>query len=131
MIFRLDVRDTEFCVRVMLVFQLMLFHYSRPIPDNSTSYLEVWVTAQRRIFLQPLRAGMNPALNNEACFAHGDDMSGGSFLEFPFGYVDAKNLTPGKGGAGAEFKDQDWVRAIRHGVNPEGTSLLIMPATAF
>jgi len=55
----------------------------------------------------------------------------GPFLEFSFGYVDAKNLTPGKGGAGTEFKDQDWVRAIRHGVNPEGHSLLVMPATAF
>jgi mono/diheme cytochrome c family protein len=58
-------------------------------------------------------------------------MSGGPFLAFPFGYVDAKNLTPAKGGAGAEFKDQDWVRALRHGVNPEGHTLLIMPATAF
>jgi mono/diheme cytochrome c family protein len=67
----------------------------------------------------------------ECIGCHGDDMSGKPFLVFPFGYVDAKNLTPGKGGAGAEFKDQDWVRAIRHGVNPEGTSLLIMPATAF
>jgi mono/diheme cytochrome c family protein len=67
----------------------------------------------------------------ECIGCHGDDLSGGPFSEFPFGYVDAKNLTPGKGGAGTEFNDQDWVRAIRHGVNPENTSLLIMPATAF
>jgi mono/diheme cytochrome c family protein len=62
---------------------------------------------------------------------HGDDLSGGAFFEAPFGYVDAKNLTLGKGGAGAEFEDQDWVRAIRHGVNPEDHSLLIMPAQNF
>jgi mono/diheme cytochrome c family protein len=67
----------------------------------------------------------------ECVGCHGNDLSGGPFLEFPFGYIDAKNLTPGKGGAGTEFKDPDWVRAIRHGVNPEGHSLLIMPATAF
>lgn len=67
----------------------------------------------------------------ECIGCHGDDLSGRPFVEFPFGYIDAKNLTPGKGGAGTEFSDQDWVRAIRHGVNPEGHSLLVMPATAF
>jgi mono/diheme cytochrome c family protein len=59
---------------------------------------------------------------------HGDDLSGGPFFEAPFGYIDAKNLTSGKGGEGSEFKDEDWVRALRHGVNPEGHSLLIMPS---
>ncbi len=67
----------------------------------------------------------------ECIGCHGDDLSGGVFFEAPFGYIDAKNLTSGTGGAGTEFKDQDWVRAIRHGVNPENTSLLIMPATNF
>ena len=67
----------------------------------------------------------------ECIGCHGDDLSGGPFVELPFGYLDAKNLTPGKGGAGTEFTDQDWIRAIRHGVNPEGHSLLVMPATAF
>jgi mono/diheme cytochrome c family protein len=67
----------------------------------------------------------------ECIGCHGDDLSGKPFVEFPFGYIDAKNLTPGKGGAGIEFNDQDWVRAIRHGVNPEDRSLLVMPATAF
>ena len=67
----------------------------------------------------------------ECIGCHGDDLSGKPFVEFPFGYIDAKNLTPGKGGAGTEFNDQDWVRAIRHGVNPEGHGLLVMPATAF
>jgi len=67
----------------------------------------------------------------ECIGCHHDDLSGGAFFEAPFGYVDAKNLTPGKGGAGTEFKDQDWTRAIRHGVNPEDHSLLIMPAIDF
>jgi mono/diheme cytochrome c family protein len=67
----------------------------------------------------------------ECIGCHGDNLSGGPFVEFPFGYLDAKNLTSGKGGAGTEFADQDWVRAIRHGVNPEGQSLLVMPSTAF
>jgi mono/diheme cytochrome c family protein len=62
---------------------------------------------------------------------HGEDLSGGNFFEAPFGYIDAKNLTPGKGGAGSEFTNADWVRAIRHGVNPDGHTLLIMPAPVF
>lgn len=67
----------------------------------------------------------------ECIGCHGDDLSGGPFFEAPFGNIDAKNLTPGKGGAGSEFKDADWVRALRHGVNPEGHSLLIMPSVFF
>jgi mono/diheme cytochrome c family protein len=67
----------------------------------------------------------------ECIGCHGDDLSGGVFLEAPFGYFDAKNLTPGLGGAGTEFTDQDWVRAIRYGINPEGLSLIIMPAQSF
>ena len=67
----------------------------------------------------------------ECIGCHGTDLSGGAFFAAPFGYIDAKNLTPGIGGAGTEFKDRDWVRAIRHGVNPEDHSLLIMPAPNF
>lgn len=25
------------------------------------------------------------------------------------------------------FKDADWVRAIRHGIKPDGTSMFVMP----
>jgi mono/diheme cytochrome c family protein len=67
----------------------------------------------------------------ECIGCHKVDLSGGSFFNAPFGYIDAKNLTPGQGGAGTEFKDKDWVRAIRHGVNPEDHSLFIMPANNF
>jgi mono/diheme cytochrome c family protein len=67
----------------------------------------------------------------ECIGCHGDDLSGGPFFEAPFGYIDAKNLTSGKGGAGSEFTDADWIRALRHGVNPEGHSLLIMPSLFF
>jgi mono/diheme cytochrome c family protein len=70
-------------------------------------------------------------VKTECIGCHGDDLSGGDFFDAPFGYFDAKNLTPGKGGSGTEFTDADWVRALRHGVNPEGHSLLIMPAQHF
>jgi mono/diheme cytochrome c family protein len=68
----------------------------------------------------------------ECIGCHKADLSGDpSFFDAPFGHIESKNLTPGKGGAGSEFKDKDWVRAIRHGVNPEDHSLFIMPAPNF
>jgi mono/diheme cytochrome c family protein len=62
---------------------------------------------------------------------HKADLSGGPFFEAPFGYTDAANLTPGKGGLGASYSDQDWVRSLRHGVRPDGTAVLIMPSHYF
>ena len=67
----------------------------------------------------------------ECIGCHTDNLSGGPFFEAPFATIDAKNLTSGKGGAGSEFKDADWIRALRHGVNPEDHSLIIMPASDF
>ena len=60
-------------------------------------------------------------------------MEGNIYLDDPaIGKVVASNLTEGKGGvAGKYTSDQDWVRAIRHGVRPDGTPLLFMPATEF
>ncbi len=67
----------------------------------------------------------------ECIGCHGDDISGGAFFEAPFATVNAKNLTTGKGGIGTEFTDEDWVRAFRYGVGPDGNSVLIMPSHAF
>ena len=63
---------------------------------------------------------------------HGDDLSGKAILEDPvIGYLTAPNLTTGQGGIGNNYSDTDYVRAIRHGVDPEGQGLLIMPAKAY
>lgn len=63
---------------------------------------------------------------------HGEDLGGGPFFEDPsLGYVDAPNLTSGKGGIGATYTDADWVRAIRHGVKPSGLSVFIMPSNDY
>jgi cytochrome c553 len=59
---------------------------------------------------------------------HTDNLSGQSdsipgliTLSFP-------NLTPGVGGVGDTNTDEDWVRAIRHGVGHNGRGLLLMPS---
>ena len=59
-------------------------------------------------------------------------MEGNIYLDDPaIGKVIASNLTSGKGGVGSQYEDEDWVRAIRHGVRPDKTPLLFMPSTEF
>ena len=66
----------------------------------------------------------------EAC--HGEDLSGLVYLDNPaIGQVITPNLTEGAGGIGGERSDLDLVRAIRHGLDPDGKPLLFMPSTEF
>lgn len=63
----------------------------------------------------------------EGC--HGEDLSGieNWFNAGPLGTIDSANLTSGEGGSGQEFtSDQDYVRAIRHGIDPEGKPLFML-----
>ncbi len=62
---------------------------------------------------------------------HTADLSGQILLDAPFAVVYSANLTPGQGGAGSEFSDADWVRALRHGVDNQGRGLVVMPAQVF
>ena len=63
---------------------------------------------------------------------HGENLAGRVFLDNPMiGRFVATNLTRGKGGIGAKFSDTDWVRAVRHGVRPNGKPLMIMPSDEF
>ena len=60
---------------------------------------------------------------------HTPTLGGQVFIdEPPIGLLYASNLTRGRGGIGAQYTDQDWVRAIRHGVGPDRKPLLFMPS---
>jgi mono/diheme cytochrome c family protein len=60
------------------------------------------------------------------------NMEGNIYLDDPaIGRVIASNLTAGTGGVASLYTDQDWARAIRHGVRPDKTPLLFMPSTEF
>ena len=62
---------------------------------------------------------------------HGADLSGGKLVDEPgMATVYAPNITPSENGVG-HFSDADYVRAIRHGVDPQGRGLMIMPAEVF
>lgn len=60
---------------------------------------------------------------------HGGRLGGKvSFDDPSVGQIYASNLTTGEGGVGRTYTDADWVRAIRHGIGPDGRSLVITPA---
>lgn len=63
---------------------------------------------------------------------HGQDYGGNKVIEDgAMGRVHGPNLTRGKGGRVAAWTDADWVRAIRHGVAPDGAALFLMPAEEY
>jgi cytochrome c553 len=63
---------------------------------------------------------------------HGGDLSGQIMIdEPPMGKISAANLTGGQGGIGNHYTDDDWVKAIRHGVRQDDKSLMIMPSAAY
>ncbi|MDF9794925.1 cytochrome c553 [Catalinimonas alkaloidigena] len=58
---------------------------------------------------------------------HNDDLGGRVMIDDPaLGRVVPTNLT--KGGVGAQYSLEDWVRALRHGIGPDQKPLLFMPA---
>jgi len=59
---------------------------------------------------------------------HGEDYGGQVFFDDAPGRLIASNLTRGAGGIGSRYTDADWIRSIRHGVGPNGRSLLFMPS---
>lgn len=60
---------------------------------------------------------------------HGPGGQGLAFIDESGGmYVKAPNITSGPGGVVRGYSEADWVRAIRHGVNPRGHALLVMPS---
>jgi len=61
---------------------------------------------------------------------HGDNLAGQQLAMGPMGTFMPLNLTSGKGGV-APMSDADWVRAIRHGVAPDGRSLIFMPSMVY
>lgn len=73
--------------------------------------------------------GRHLAVHVALCtWCHGDDLSGKQTADDPWvGRLHASNLTRGAGGI-ADYDTVDLVRAIRHGVGPDGRALLLMPS---
>lgn len=62
---------------------------------------------------------------------HGEDLGGvKSWLDLgALGTLDSTNLTSGEGGVGRDYTNEDFVRALRHGIDPEGKPIY-MPAVS-
>jgi mono/diheme cytochrome c family protein len=63
---------------------------------------------------------------------HGADL-GGKVVErsFMMGTLASVNLTRGQGGVGTSSSDEDFVRALTHGVKRDGRSVIFMPSSDY
>lgn len=60
---------------------------------------------------------------------HGAKGNGNMFLDDGKGMrIAGPNISPGPGNVVKDYQPVDWVRSIRHGVNPQGRALMIMPS---
>jgi cytochrome c553 len=62
---------------------------------------------------------------------HGGDGAGRVVKEIDGLYVRAPDITSSKASLVANYREADWVRAIRHGVDPAGRALLFMPSEEY
>jgi mono/diheme cytochrome c family protein len=61
---------------------------------------------------------------------HGTRYEGKVFMQDPLlGRISAPNITPA--GVTSGYTDADWIRALRHGVKPDGRSVVVMPSYEF
>lgn len=83
------------------------------IPDDSASYL----------------AGRHVAEIRGCIGCHGANLATGEVFadaSSPIGFIQASNITSGKGGV--QYTDQDWIRALRHGLGKDNKPLWFMPS---
>jgi cytochrome c553/cytochrome c5 len=74
--------------------------------------------------------GRHQAVINGCTSCHGDQLQGRiDFENPPIGRMAPENLT--LGGRGAELTPRDWIRAVRHGVRTDSTSLMFMPSAEY
>lgn len=62
---------------------------------------------------------------------HGADGAGKLMWQNGLNRLVAPHIAPGRNSSTAGYGAVDWVRAVRHGVRPDGTALLMMPSVDF
>jgi len=63
---------------------------------------------------------------------HGPQLAGTVLVDDPLlGRLIAPQLAPGRGSATADYTDEHWIRAIRHGIGGDGRPLVVMPSIDF
>ncbi len=111
-------------------------------------YVKVYISTENRIqkvyTIQPekidiptdavsLALGARLVTTKGCRSCHGPNLAGKVLIDDParIGRVTAKNITRGKGGLPHYFGYDDWVMALKHGINKERKSLLLMPSYGF
>lgn len=59
---------------------------------------------------------------------HGANGAGKAFIDDGSMKVVGANISPGPGNVVANYRTEDWVRTLRHGVKPDGRPVFIMPS---
>jgi cytochrome c553 len=73
--------------------------------------------------------GRHIAVTRGCADCHGDNLGGAAFIDNAMmGRIYGPNLTSGRGGIGNDYSNADWIRALRHGIGPDGESLVFMPS---
>jgi len=81
---------------------------------------------------EAIQRGEHVALIHYCQACHTDSLGGQVFFSVPgLLSIPSPNLTSGLGGVGGFYTEEDWVRAIRHGVGHDGRALWVMPAAGF
>src|SRR5580698_7982206 len=76
--------------------------------------------------------GHHLAITRGCTQCHGADLGGAKVIEDPaMGRIYGPNLTRGHGGPPEALTDEDFIRAIRHGVARDGHGLFLMPSGDF
>jgi mono/diheme cytochrome c family protein len=76
-----------------------------------------------------IERGRHLATTMNGCVScHGENLAGQVFLDIPPALLVATNLTASENGVGSTYTDADWIKAIRHGIRPDGTPILFMPS---
>lgn len=79
-----------------------------------------------------LALGAHLAVTKGCTDCHGPDLAGRVMIDDPaLGRIVTANLTRGKGGIGGKLTDEDWIRALRHGISHDFKPLLVMPSEEY
>jgi mono/diheme cytochrome c family protein len=79
-----------------------------------------------------LEMGHHLAATRGCLVCHGADLGGHTVIDDPaMGRISGPNLTRGRGGLPEGYADEDFERAIRHGIAADGHGLFLMPSVDF
>ncbi len=112
-------------IAVISIFYFITIQHENQIYEIDVSPLNYLFDDEEEMY----NTGRHVATIRGCVDCHGDNLGGDIFIEDPaVGLLVASNLTDGPGGIGADYTDEDYLRAIRHGVRKDGKSVIFMPS---